>query len=132
MFENAGEKVKGLAGVLFVLEIIGSAIWGISMFFAHAILAGIIVIVIGIVSAWMTSVVLYAIGEAAENSKYTAEVLSELQWRIPQTQEEPVVRSAPTKVTPGHTPEGWTCVCGATHPAYVSTCSCGTNKRDIK
>lgn len=26
----------------------------------------------------------------------------------------------------------WKCTCGKEHPAYVSSCSCGTNKRDIQ
>ena len=31
-----------------------------------------------------------------------------------------------------HTPSGWQCSCGRTHPAYVSSCTCGVNKSDIK
>ena len=27
---------------------------------------------------------------------------------------------------------GWTCTCGKTHQAFVSSCSCGKNKRDIQ
>ena len=30
------------------------------------------------------------------------------------------------------TPSGWKCSCGRTHPAHVSSCSCGVNKSDLK
>ena len=31
-----------------------------------------------------------------------------------------------------HTANNWKCTCGKEHPAYVSSCSCGVNKRDVQ
>ena len=28
--------------------------------------------------------------------------------------------------------KNWTCTCGREHPSYVSTCTCGVNKRDVQ
>lgn len=41
---------------------------------------------------------------------------------------------APVEQTgvPVRTANGWRCSCGKEHPAFVSTCVCGVNKRDVK
>lgn len=33
--------------------------------------------------------------------------------------------------TPSSNTNGWTCSCGKVNPAYLSTCSCGKNKREL-
>ena len=135
MFENAGSKVKTLAIVSFTLTVILSAIGGILTITTGGGFAGIVIIFCGILSAWISSVVLYAIGETAEKCEYMSEALAELRLNTPRAEEESVMRSSPKAVikkASGHTPTGWICTCGAEHPAYVSSCGCGVNKRDIK
>ena len=71
MFENAGGKLKVVAVVLFVLEVIAAVITGI-VYSVNAYEGGFLLFLLitggGILGAYLTSLVLYAIGEAAENS----------------------------------------------------------------
>ena len=64
-FEKIGEKIKGLARTLFVIEAIVSMIMGISLMVTHEtlIFPGILVIVLGPVFAWISSWLLYGFGE---------------------------------------------------------------------
>lgn len=71
----------------------------------------------------------------------TAEQLYYLRLIANEPEEEqpavdPVVKktaSAPVSQSAAPVPARmWRCTCGKEHPAYVSSCSCGTNKRDIQ
>ncbi|MBR1585687.1 MAG: hypothetical protein IJ662_09125 [Clostridia bacterium] len=81
MFDNIGGKCKTLAKVLCWLGIIASIIGGIAMIVSGAnmyrdgeiyIVSGILIAIIGPLLSWLGSLVLYAIGEAAENSVIAA------------------------------------------------------------
>ena len=74
MFNNIGSKVKIVAVVLFVLGIIGNIVSGIiivvmvnSIWGAYI---GPLVIIIGFFFSWALALVVYAIGEIADNTDY--------------------------------------------------------------
>ena len=69
MFDNIGEKIKGLAKVTFIVEAIGAIIMGIIFLADDLILTGLLTLIGGPVIAWISSWALYGIGEAAEYAK---------------------------------------------------------------
>ena len=76
MFENIGGKIKALAKVVTWIGIIGSVLAGIIMISAGSrgsggtlmVLPGLLMMVIGSLSAWIASFVLYGFGQLIENS----------------------------------------------------------------
>lgn len=73
MFRNSGRIVKEWAKVLFTLGVIGSVIYCIVLIMNSKILLSIGVLIGGIFASWITSCVLYAIGQAAEASEKVLE-----------------------------------------------------------
>ena len=74
MFDNIGERLKGLAKAVCWIGIICSVITGIVLFassdrYVDYTLPGILIIVLGSLGCWIGSWALYGIGEAAANSK---------------------------------------------------------------
>ena len=69
MFENIGSKLKGLANFLCVGGIAGSVIGGISLMSNDLVLFGLLTAVLGSLGSWISSWVVYAIGEIAENTQ---------------------------------------------------------------
>ena len=69
MFENIGAKLKGLAYFLCVGGIAGSVIGGISLMSNDLVLFGLLTAVVGSLGSWISSWVVYAIGEIAENTQ---------------------------------------------------------------
>lgn len=90
MFKRAGTKVKTLAKVLFVLQIVFSSLIGLGLMIAGIVLAvtvwddlavlvivggifgGILYIALGILFAWLSVLVIYAVGESAEKAEQAA------------------------------------------------------------
>lgn len=73
-YENIGDKIKGLAHLIFVVEAIAAVITGIALIFSDEdmILYGLLVIVIGPIMAWVSSWLLYGFGQLIENSDIIA------------------------------------------------------------
>lgn len=74
MFDNIGGKIKTLASVIAWLGIVCSVIIGI-VFIATAeklIFAGIIIAIVGSISSWVGSFLLYGFGELVDNSAIIA------------------------------------------------------------
>ena len=69
MFENIGSKLKGLAYFSFVGGIAGSVIGGIILMSDDLVLFGLLTAVLGSLGSWISSWVVYAIGEIAENTQ---------------------------------------------------------------
>ena len=73
MFEKIDEKVKNLAVVIFLLECIGAIIGGIVVW-TNTYHAGFPLFLAiaggGFLTAWISALILYAIGEAAEGAHY--------------------------------------------------------------
>ena len=66
MFENIGEKLKGLASFMCWVGIILSVISGVSIIIDGTLFWGLFVAVLGSLGSWISSWVTYAIGEIAE------------------------------------------------------------------
>ena len=91
MFKNAGEKLKITAKVLFWVIAICGTINGIYVA-SKTDASGLLIIPITILSAWVTSLVLYAVGDMCENvdlmrsNMYT--VTTVMEKRFPDLAEE--------------------------------------------
>ena len=72
MFENSGSKIKVLALICFWISLVGSVIAGLALIDS----IGIIIILLGILSSWLSTIVLYGMGEGIENSEI---ILSEIE-----------------------------------------------------
>lgn len=73
-YENIGDKIKGLAQMIFVIEAIAAFIAGIALIASDEDLIplGLLVIVIGPIIAWVSSWLLYGFGQLIENSDIIA------------------------------------------------------------
>ena len=70
MFTNISEKIKGLAYTELVLGILASLYYGISLFSDEGTpLIGLLVIVVGILGSWITSIFIYGFGQLIENTE---------------------------------------------------------------
>ena len=79
MFKNPGRKLKGIAKVVFALLLIVYVIIGVAIMLgvmpvgdnyldgATAIVAGVVLILVGILIAWLSSIALYAAGAAVDD-----------------------------------------------------------------
>ena len=70
MYDNIGEKIKGLARVMFIVEAIAAVITGIALMGSDEdmILIGLLVMVVGPIVAWVSSWLLYGFGELIDNA----------------------------------------------------------------
>ncbi len=68
MFDNIGDKLKGVAVAACVLGIVASLIGGIAMMVGGAVLIGILTIVLGALISWLSCLGLYGFGQMIENS----------------------------------------------------------------
>lgn len=87
MFDNIGGKIKATAKVFCWIAIIASLIGGICMLFINAV-AGLVFIVMGPLSAWIGSFVIYGFGELVENSC----IQTELMVKKEMENEEPTAK----------------------------------------
>ena len=74
-YENIGDKIKGLAQMVFVVEAIAAVITGIALMATDEdlILYGLLVLIVGPIIAWVSSWLLYGFGQLIENSDIIAE-----------------------------------------------------------
>lgn len=142
MFNNPGGKIKGLAKVLFYLMLIIYVIGGIGMIvFAFQqevyalIAAGIGVILLGILLAWLTVLFTYAYGSMVEDVKLIRERLDN-GAPAPRSAPVPTTRAAavPTPLTATAAPAaaaGTVCPkCGKRLAPGAGFCgNCGTSLR---
>jgi len=77
MYNNIGDKIKVLAVIEVVVMSIISITVGAKFLLTEAIVSGVITIIIGPIVSWISSWVIYGIGEAAENSAYIKEWILE-------------------------------------------------------
>ena len=100
MFENVGEKLKAIAITIFVIDIVAAAVSGIiawvnvgalGFFLFLLILAG------GLFIAWISALVPYAIGEAADKSEINSK-LDKIMQSL-QNNQMPSNTSAPAKAS---------------------------------
>ena len=86
MFSNVGGKIQVLAKVLFVIGIVASVGWGLTVFRSYrggeAIFFGILSILIGALSSWVGSWFLHGFGEIVENSEKMVYYLNYLEKTV--------------------------------------------------
>ena len=142
MFNNPGTKIKNLAKTFFWVEMIGVIVailaMGDDLFEEPIIAIGILVAGFGV--AYISALFLAAFGELVETNtqiKESNEAL--LNLMIAQKQQPAVVPVAPSAQPAGaqtpfltYSDGSWQCVCGKKNMHYVSSCSCGRNKRDLE
>ena len=80
MFNNIGNKIKGLAVLFTIIGIIASCILGfLTLFIVMNFLWTILIIVVGCLLSWVGSFLLYGFGElvskTAENTKINNQIL---------------------------------------------------------
>ena len=75
MFDNIGGKIKTLASIIAWLGIIVSVIIGIILMISAEEFgfAGLIIVIVGSISSWIRSFLLYGFGELVENSAIIAQ-----------------------------------------------------------
>ena len=67
MFQNAGKKIKIIALALFWIIVIADAITIIALLDLGAKATVLVLIPVGVLAAWLSSITLYAFGEMCEN-----------------------------------------------------------------
>ena len=70
MYDNIGGKIKGLAKVIFIIEVIAAVIAGFAIIAIDKYLAliGLLVMAVGATAAWISSWFLYGFGELIEKT----------------------------------------------------------------
>lgn len=78
MFDNVGEKIKGVAVVWLIIGILASIVIG----FASIESGGLLFLAVGVLSSWVTALFLYGFGEliesTAENKRINRRILAAL------------------------------------------------------
>jgi len=87
LFENAGTKIKNFARGLFVLEAAASVLGGIIMMISDEdyFLIGLLIIVAGIIAAYITSLFLTAFGDLVESAASTVEINDAILKKLNET-----------------------------------------------
>lgn len=70
-FDNAGSKIKAIAIVFAVIGMIGSAIFGIFVIaegHEEELIIGVLIIALGCLFSWFSSLLLFGFGQLIENS----------------------------------------------------------------
>ena len=128
MFDDIGEKIKMVAKIACWIGIILSVCCGLYDFAHEMPIDGIIWIVVGPISSWIGTFVLYGFGELIDrvtSIEYKVNILGE----TPEQNEgalSKLMRSNSVSQTEEN--NGWKCQCGRFNPMYVGTCSCGKEK----
>ena len=77
MFNNIGEKIKSVAVVVTIIGIAVSFLYGGWLIFTGSWLFGVCTIIIGSISSWLASLVLYGFGQLVSNSDSMVELQEE-------------------------------------------------------
>mgnify|MGYP002517590159 CR=1 FL=1 len=81
MFDNIGEKIKGLAIFFTIIGIIGSIFGAIYAWrYDAGFFVGFIILIFGIIASWIGSFVLYGFGELIRKTSDIEEVVKRIQF----------------------------------------------------
>ena len=67
MYDFIGDKIKGLAKAIFIVEAIGAITTGVILLF-NGILWGLLILFLGPIVAWVSSWLIYGFGQLIDNS----------------------------------------------------------------
>ena len=103
LFDNIGSKLKTVAGIFCWVGIIGYIIGGIAMFILDAnalyldetpyVTYGIIMIILGPIASWLSSLILYAFGKLVED----VEAIRDKNPSIVKVEAAPVIKQPTSK-----------------------------------
>lgn len=128
MFDNIGDKLKGVAVAACVLGIVASLIGGIAMMVGGAVLIGILTIVLGALISWLSCLGLYGFGQMIENSDTLVAMLGGNAGGAAGS--APVLHQIAAEAEKKEAPS-WQCTCGAKNPMTVSYClSCRRSRAE--
>lgn len=100
MYDNIGEKIKGLAKSIFIVEAISAIITGTVLLANEFILAGFLTLFCGPIVAWVSSWILYAFGElvdkSCDNERNTRQILEKLNTKPTKKASDPAVNESKT------------------------------------
>lgn len=142
MFNNVGKKLKWLAVFCTIAGAFSSIVYGVILMYSDSALLGFLVIIIGALISWLSSLLMYGVGELNDNgSDYEKTIIGKLdkmEKQIEQMEKQTTNRAESTpieqsqqKIVPISTepvPEGmWRCPnCESLEDAGYSRCqSCG-------
>ena len=139
MFDNIGKKLMDVAKILCWLGIIASLILGIALIAigtadtsryndqaTSSVITGIIIIVVGCITSWISSIALYGFGQLIEDNKAMRRLMEENVAK----QQSASLAGTPRKTVVTGQKKFWTCdKCGKINPNTVKTCrNCGEAK----
>ena len=145
MFNNVGKKLKWLAVFCTIAGAFSSIVYGAILMYSDSALLGFLVIIIGALISWLSSLLMYGVGELNDNGsdyeKTIIEKLDKMEKQIEQMEKQTTNRAESTpielsqqKIVPISTepaPEGmWRCGrCGSLNEDGLTGCKyCGTEK----
>ena len=88
MFNNPGTKLKVLAYFIFGLYVAIGIIYGLVSVVHEHILFGILSIAVGIIGGWLSSIVIYTIGDIAET-------VDTIAYRVSTPEKKPEIDATP-------------------------------------
>lgn len=77
MFKNSSNNIKTVAEVICFIGVLFSVFFGIAKILNTEVLLGISIIILGSLSFWVVSLILYGFGELIENSHTLIETLKQ-------------------------------------------------------
>lgn len=82
MFNNSGGKLKTVAKVFAIILMVVYVIVGFVVMAQGSFLSGLISIVVGLLSAWLMGLSMYASGQAAESAENCEAYLQRVQRQL--------------------------------------------------
>ena len=116
MYDNIGGKIKGLAKAIVIIVAIAAAITGFALMISNddMILAGLLIMIVAPLVAWISSWLLYGFGQLIENSDKLVEINEERFYLQRNSNLQPEVK---------HSDKKWKCEkCGSLITADLDHC----------
>lgn len=128
MFDNIGSKVKTMAKVFCGIGIGSSIILGIVSIFTSNFFVGLLIAALGSFVSWISTLALYAIGEASENTNIILRKIKKIETnqtnQIKTTESEiQTNQETPMQKNENNSSKKWWCSCGAENKDIATTCS---------
>ena len=87
MFSNIGPKLKAVAIILFVVEVIAVLGSGLS-FMEFSAVIGVLILLVGFLTSWISAMVLYGLGEMMEESSYNSAAIANIKKELKELRDE--------------------------------------------
>ena len=137
MFNNIGKKIKTLAVVIFILEVLAAFIVGLCLLEDDDYeLFALLLILLGPFVAWVSSFFVYGLGQLIDNTDIIVSALNPQRAVAPEQENSDFITQDLTEITKNQpvskTVESpsctsWKCKCGKVLSAEEPVCSCGNS-----